>query len=288
MNSTVQPGALPSSSGASRLVSGYGLLQIALRLVAYAAALFVILGPLTSLLLWSLAEKWFWPHPLPNQWGLLYWRKVFEGKMLQSLILSFETALLVTLLCLLVSVPLSYIIARCRIPGRTLLLLLFLLPQAFPQLPVFTNTMVLMYKWDLVGTLTGVILIHLVGAVVFSVWTMVSVFQSISPALEEASVMLGASRLYTFFHIALPLSLPGMIASSLLVFLYSLDEFTGSLLIGAPFMVTMPIFMYNAANGYEMQVASVTAILLMLPGIVLLLLLQRFMKSEYLSAFGRV
>lgn len=63
---------------------------------------------------------------------------------------------------------------------------------------------------------------------------------------------------------------PGIIAGSLLVFLYSLDEFTGSLLIGAPFHITMPVFMYNAANGYEMQVASVTSVLLMVPGIVLL------------------
>jgi putative spermidine/putrescine transport system permease protein len=174
------------------------------------------------------------------------------------------------------------------VPGRSLLLLLFLLPQAFPQLPVFTNAMVLMYRWDLVGTLTGVVLIHLGGAIVFSVWTMVSVFQSIHPALEEAAVGLGASRLRTFFTIALPLALPGIVASSLLVFLYSLDEFTGSLLIGAPFKITMPVFMYNSAMGYEMQVASVTAILLMIPGIVLLLLLQKFMKSEYLAAFGRV
>ncbi|TXK76787.1 ABC transporter permease [Paenibacillus sp. N3.4] len=262
--------------------------RITLRLVAYTATLFFVFGPLASLLLWSLAEKWFWPHPFPSQWGPRYWLKVFEGKMMHSLTLSFEVAIMVTLLCIVVTVPLSYMIARYRIPGRSLLLLLFLLPQAFPQLPVFTNAMVLMYKWDLVGTLTGVVLIHLVGAVVFSVWTMVSVFQSISPALEEAAVMLGASRVQTFFHIALPLALPGMIASSLLVFLYSLDEFTGSLLMGAPFKITMPVFMYNAAMGYEMQVASVTAILLMIPGMLLLLLLQKFMKSEYLSAFGRV
>lgn len=271
-------------SSASRYAWG----RATLRLIAYAVTLFFIFGPLTSLLLWSFAEKWFWPHALPNQWGLRYWGKVFEGKMMQSLSLSFGIAFAVTLLCIILTVPLAYMIARYRIPGRSVLLLLFLLPQAFPQLPVFTNTMVLMYKWDLVGTLTGVVLIHLVGAVVFSIWTMVSVFQSISPALEEAATMLGASRAQTFFHIALPLSLPGMIASGLLVFLYSLDEFTGSLLIGAPFKITMPVFMYNAAMGYEMQVASVTAILLMLPGILLLLLLQKFMKSEYLSAFGRL
>lgn len=262
--------------------------RMTLRLVGYTGALFLILGPIASLLIWSFAEKWYWPHPFPSEWGTSYWEKVFEGKMLDALTASFGIAFVVTVLCLVISVPLSYFLSRYRFPGRPFLLLFFLLPQAFPQLPVFTNTMVLMYRLDLVGTWTGIILIHLVGAVVFCVWTMVAVFQSIPASLEEASMNLGASRTRTFFSITLPLSLPGMIAASLLVFLYSLDEFTGSLLIGAPYITTMPVFMYNAAMGYEMQIASVTAILLMIPGIVLLLLLQRFMRSEYLSAFGRV
>ncbi|MEB3100850.1 ABC transporter permease [Ferviditalea candida] len=262
--------------------------RMILRLILYILSLFIIFGPISSLLLWSFAEKWYWPNILPTDWGLLYWQKVMDGKMLQSLNYSFVIAIIVTLSSILLTVPIAYMLARFKIPAKSLLLLIFLLPQAFPQLPVFTNAMVLMYRWDLVGTLTGVVLTHLVGALVFSVWTLVSVFQSIAPAYEEAAVMLGASRLRSFFTIALPLAFPGIAAASLLVFLYSLDEFTGSLLIGAPFITTMPIYMYNAAMGYEMQVASVTALLLMIPGILLLVLLDRFMKSEYLSAFGRV
>ncbi|OXM82581.1 ABC transporter permease [Paenibacillus rigui] len=257
------------------------------RLLIYAVSIFFIFGPLSSLVLWSVAEKWFWPSPFPSDWGFKYWHLVFEGKMLTSLGLSFVIAITVTLICLVITVPLSYLIARNRLPLKHFILLLFLLPQAFPQLPVFTNAMVLLYRFDLVGTLPGLILIHLVGAIVFSVWTLVSVFQSVAESMEEASYMLGGGKLYTFFHVVLPMATPGIIAGSLLVFLYSLDEFTGSLLIGAPFHITMPVFMYNAANGYEMQVASVTSVLLMIPGILLLVFLQRFMRSEYLAAFGR-
>ncbi|CAM4404812.1 ABC transporter permease [Paenibacillus tarimensis] len=270
------------------VITGARWRRLLLRMILMAGALFLIMGPLLSLLIWSFAEKWYWPSPWPLEWGTSYWSKVFEGKMMDALISSFLIAIAVTVICLIISIPLSYMLARYRIPGRTILLLLFLLPQAFPQLPVFSNAMVLMYRWDLVGTWTGVILIHLVGSVVFCIWTMVSVFQSIPESMEEASTMLGASKLRSFFTITLPLAVPGVIASSLLVFLYSLDEFTGSLLIGAPFKTTLPVFMYNAAMGYEMQIASVTAILLMLPGIILLLMMQKFMKSEYLSAFGRV
>jgi len=46
--------------------------------------------------------------------------------------------------------------------------------------------------------------------------------------------------------------------------------------------------MYNASQGYELPVASITALLLMLPGIILLLVLERYLKAEYLSSFGRI
>ena len=92
----------------------------------------------------------------------------------------------------------------------------------------------------------------------------------------------------TFLTVSLPLAVPGIVASALLVFLYSLDEFTGTLLVGAPFVTTLPVYMYTASLGYELQIASVTAIVLMAPGAVLLLLLERFLKSEYLVFFGQV
>jgi putative spermidine/putrescine transport system permease protein len=263
------------------------MMKWTLKTVGYVLAIFIIFGPLSSLVLWSFAQKWFWPNLFPSEYGVFYWKKVLGGDMMHSLVLSFEIGIIVTILTLILTVPLSYYLARFNIPVKAIILTIFLLPQAFPQLPVFTNTMVMFYKWDLVGTIPGVVLIHLVGALVYSVWTLVSVFKSIPVSLEEAAINMGSSQFRVFLTITLPLAVPGIVAASLLVFLYSLDEFTGSLLIGSPFITTMPIYMYNSAMGYEMQVSSITALLLMLPGIILLFLMERYMKSEYLSAFGR-
>jgi energy-coupling factor transporter ATP-binding protein EcfA2 len=69
---------------------------------------------------------------------------------------------------------------------------------------------------------------------------------------------------------------------------YSLDEFTGTLLVGAPFVTTLPVDMYTANVGYELQIASVTALVLMLAGAVLLVLLERFLRAEYLAFFGQL
>ncbi|HZE36341.1 MAG TPA: ABC transporter permease subunit, partial [Candidatus Eisenbacteria bacterium] len=122
----------------------------------------------------------------------------------------------------------------------------------------------------------------------FAVWTMTAVFRSIDASLEEAAYNLGASTTRAFLTVSLPLAVPGLVASALLVFLYSLDEFAGTLLVGAPFVTTLPVYMYTASQGYEMQIASVTALVLMVPGAALLLLLERFLRAEYLTFFGQI
>jgi putative spermidine/putrescine transport system permease protein len=264
------------------------MLRATLRMAGAVAAGIVIFGPLSSLLIWSVAERWYWPHLFPQQIGLFYWAKVLQGDMLRALQDGFLIAALVTILTLLLTVPLAYVLARLPIPFKPVILMVFLLPQAFPQLPVFVNSTTLLYRVNLGGKFWGVVLIHIVGALVFAVWTMTAVFKSVPETLEEAAINLGASRLKAFTSVALPLATPGIIASTLLVFLYSLDEFTGTLLVGSPFVLTLPVYMYRTSVGYELQVASISALLLMVPGIVLLVLLERYMKSEYLSMFGRI
>ena len=263
-------------------------LQLGGRLIVLTLFLFVIVGPLSSLMIWSLAERWNWPSSLPQIIGLKYWLRMLTGDFVIPLQRGVFIAAVVTVLALLLAVPLGYALARLRFPGRVLVLLAFLLPQAFPQLPVFASATREFYRFGLAGTFPGVILIHLVGALVFAVWTMTAVFRSIPEPLEEAAMNLGASLTRSFATVSLPLALPGIMASALLVFLYSLDEFTGTLLVGSPFITTLPVYMYTASIGYELQVASVTALALMVPGAILLLLLERFLKAEYLAFLGQL
>ena len=258
------------------------------RLVALVLAALVIVGPLLSLLVWSLAERWTYPAAWPQRLGLRYWSRMLTGDFLDPLKMSLLIATIVTVAALACAVPLGYALARLSFPGRTLVLLAFLLPQAFPQLPVFAAATREFYRWGLAGTVTGVVLVHLVGGLVFAVWTMTAVFRSMEVSLEEAAYNLGASTTKAFLTVSLPLAVPGLVASALLVFLSSLDEFTGTLLVGAPFVTTLPVYMYTASQGYELQIASVTALVLMVPGAVLLLLLERVLRAEYLTFFGQL
>ena len=259
------------------------------RAALLALLAFLIFGPLLNLALWAFAEKWYFPSKLPLEYGLTFWRRVFapRGNALASLGTSIWIALLTVALSLAVAVPAGYALARLRLPWRGLILLAFLLPQAVPNLPVYVNIARVFYEIGLAGTITGVVLVHASHGLVLAVWIASAAFAAVDDSLEEAARNLGASAWTCFRTVTLPLAAPGLMASAIFVFLESLDEFTGTYFVGVPDITTLPLLMFNASMGGNYQIASITALLLLVPSIGFMLVVERFLKSDVLAMVGR-
>lgn len=270
------------------------LLSKAMEAVLVALLCFVIFGPMTGLVLWSVAIRWYWPHFLPQVVGLDYWKQAlgFEKSLAigaVSITDSFNTSLFIALIVvavvMVIATPVGYVLAKYNVPFKGAVLLLFLMPQAFPQQPVFVNLLLTFTKWRLAGTVPGVMLVHLMVSLVFAVWISSAAFKSIPPELEEAARSVGASGMRTFLRITLPLAAPGLLASAVFVFLTSLDEFTGTFFIGLPWVTTLPMLLYSS-SGYNVQFASVIAIVLLIPSILFMVIIERFLKAEYIGGMG--
>ncbi|MBI3002588.1 MAG: hypothetical protein HYY54_03000, partial [candidate division NC10 bacterium] len=103
------------------------LRRAALRMAGTVLVAFIIIAPLSSLIIWSFTHKWFWPHPFPQEMGLFYWTKVLEGDLFRALHSGFLIAIVVTALTLLLTGPLAYLLARYPIPLKAAILMIFLL-----------------------------------------------------------------------------------------------------------------------------------------------------------------
>jgi putative spermidine/putrescine transport system permease protein len=268
----------------TRALPGTVLKALLLALLALA-----IIGPLANLVLWSFAERWYFPFKLPVSWGLRYWEVVFRpsGVAMQSLATSISIALLTVVAALAVSIPAGYALARLRLPFRTLIMIAFLLPQAFPGVAIYINVARIFYGLGLTGTIAGVVIVHAAHALVYSVWITSAAFAAVDRDLELAARNLGASPARTFVTVTLPLAAPGIIASAIFVFLESLDEFTGTFFVGVPQVSTLPLLLYSASMGGNYQIASITALILLVPSIVFMLFVERFLKADVLSKIGR-
>jgi putative spermidine/putrescine transport system permease protein len=268
---------------ALRRTLGWLPLAVVLGLLAFA-----IFGPLLNMLLWAVAEKWYFPHKLPLEYGFSFWQRVFRprGNAMESLTTSIAIALLTVAVCLAVSIPAGYALARRALPLRALILLAFLLPQAFPSLAVYINVARIFYGLGLNGTVAGVVLVHAMHGLVFAVWISTAAFAAVDRELEEAARNIGASPLRAFLTVTLPLAAPGIIASAIFVFLESLDEFTGTYFVGVPDVTTLPLLLFRASMEGNYQIASITALILLVPSVGFMLLIERFLKADVLAKVG--
>lgn len=264
------------------------LLRTSLAGVVLAAFAFALIGPLANLALWSVAERWYTPYKLPVTYGTRYWGQVFRptGDAMASLGTSVWIALLTVAVALALSVPAGYALARLRLPMRALFMIVFLLPQAFPSVAIYINVARIFYRLGINGTVLGVVLVHAAHGLVYSVWIAAAAFAAVDRDLELAARNIGASPLRTFFTVTLPLAAPGVIASGIFVFLESLDEFTGTFFVGVPQVTTLPLLLYNAAMGGNYQVASITALILLVPSVLFMLFIERFLRADVLAKVG--
>jgi putative spermidine/putrescine transport system permease protein len=264
------------------------LLRASLAGVVLAAFAFALIGPLANLALWSVAERWYTPYKLPVTYGTRYWEQVFRptGDAMASLGTSVWIAVLTVVVAIALSVPAGYALARLKLPMRALFMIVFLLPQAFPSVAIYINVARIFYGLGINGTVLGVVLVHAAHGLVYSVWIAAAAFAAVDKDLELAARNIGASPLRTFFTVTLPLAAPGVIASGIFVFLESLDEFTGTFFVGVPQVTTLPLLLYNAAMGGNYQVASITALILLVPSVLFMLFIERFLRADVLAKVG--
>lgn len=121
--------------------------------------------------------------------------------MIQSFIVAIATTIISMVFC----IPAAYSIARFKYRGRKIFMLSFLLTNAFPKLGIYTSIAVLFYKYGLMGTYPGVIIIHMINSMMFMVWLPSNAFRNVHRQQEEAARDVGAGPIRTFFKVTFPM-----------------------------------------------------------------------------------
>jgi putative spermidine/putrescine transport system permease protein len=143
------------------------------------------------------------------------------------------------------------------------------------------------FSLGLNGTVLGVVLVHAAHGLVYAVWIAAAAFAAVEEDAVLAARNMGAGALTAFRTVTLPLAAPGIAASAIFVFLESLDEFTASFFVGAPDVRTLPLLLYSAAAGGNMRIAAITALILLVPSIIFMAVVQRFLRADVLAGVGK-
>src|SRR5262249_37449535 len=129
------------AAGDARAMSRRRIDRDSLVGVLILGALVVLVAmPLLVILVWAFADQWRPPAPVPTQWGLHYWGVLLARADVKSALpLSIALSATVTALSAAICLPAAYAFARLEFPGRRLILLSFIVVNAFPRFPLYVS-----------------------------------------------------------------------------------------------------------------------------------------------------
>jgi putative spermidine/putrescine transport system permease protein len=233
----------------------------------------------------SFARRWlgtWFPEGYTAQWYAAAWKEFQLGEVLW---VTAEVVLIVVFLSIAIGVPAAYALARKSFRGKQLVMLLFLLPLIIPPITYGIPLATVMYKVNLAGTLPGVILANLVPALPFVILVMTPFIEQIDQTLESAARVFGANTFRIFWHILIPLLLPGILAASLLVLVRTIAMFELTFLVAGPDSQTLVVALYYAVFAAGVRAPqSVDAMAIIYMGLTLiwLLIALRFVNPTQL------
>jgi N,N'-diacetylchitobiose transport system permease protein len=169
----------------------------------------------------SFAPTWFSTDPTLQHFRDAIGRPYFWDVVKNSLIVVGAVVVLSMVVAFLAAVAL----AKYRFTGNKLFVVLVIGILMLPQVGLVIPLYVVLAKYGLTNELAGVVLTHLVFLLPFAIWTLRGFMMGIPKELEEAAMVDGSSRLGAFVRILLPLVAPGLVATSVFVFITSWNEY---------------------------------------------------------------
>jgi N,N'-diacetylchitobiose transport system permease protein len=188
--------------------------------------------------IYGLTPTWLPLEPTLQHFRDAMARPFFWDTVRNSLIVVTVTVVLSLALAFFAAIAL----AKFRFTGRKLFIVLVIGIQMLPQIGLIIPLYVVLAKYQQVNALSGVIITYMTFVLPFAVWTLRGFLLGIPEELEEAAMVDGSSRLGAFVRILLPLVAPGLVATSIFVFITAWNEF---------------IFAYVLLNDQSKQTATV-------------------------------
>jgi len=217
-------------------------------------------------------------HPTVRHWQQVLTSGNLFKPFWKSLVVATSTMLLAVFLV----APASYVISRASRHLKELYVMVLFFTKMFPVVGIALPISVVFLKWGLLDTNIGLILAHLIGQIPFMAWILVSTFSSIPRDLEEAASLDGCSKMRTLWSVVLPVAAQGIAVSGLYVWLNSWNEFTYALYLSLT-TKTLPLQVYYyVQRGGTFQMAAYATILT-IPVILVTFVMQKYLRSDYLS-----
>jgi multiple sugar transport system permease protein len=258
----------------------YSLIAVVVALIflfpLYWAASTSLRNPIDTFTVAGLGIPWIDFEPTLDNWI----QQLATAESRRALANSTIIAVGAAVLALLLGTPAAYALARFRfrrIPNRDLTIW-FLSQRVLPPVATVIPFYLVMRALGLLDTHIALILINATFILPFVVVIVRQTFLDLPLELEEAALVDGAGHFGSFWRIALPLAMPSIAATGLIIFAFAWNEFLFAIAISSRQAITIPVHMAGGVDsrGVQFWFMAVRAMIAMIPPVIIALLAQRF------------
>jgi molybdate transport system permease protein len=218
-----------------------------------------------------------------------------DPMVVDALRLSLSTSAFTTVTVVLLGTPLAYINAKFRYPGKEIADSLIDLPVIMPPAVAGIALLMAFGRMGILGhylnglgisiafTTLAVIVAQIFVSSPFYIRQARTSFEDVDISMENAARTLGASRIYTFFHVILPIAFNGLVSGAIMAFARSLGEFGATIMFAGNFQrrtQTMPLAIYTAMQG-DLDVALCLALILVIISFLVIVIVKTLTRRMY-------
>jgi len=252
-------------------------------LLAVCAAWLAI--PFVMAVLWSLvdpSETWTPDRLIPPAMSTYRWDHMWEHSLLRPALLnSYTLAPAAAVVTLLLAMPTAYALGRHDFPGKETAKLVALLPLVVPGFVTAIFFSAILFQMGVAQyRFWAILFAHAILFLPFAIRILTVSFEQVRQDHIDAARDLGATPLARFRVAYWPALKPGIMATLLIVFIQSIEEFAIAYIVGSPDFTTVPTLLYSQlGQDFNRSNAAVLALILAVPNVILMLMLERFLRS---------
>ncbi len=238
-----------------------------IRLVNFISAILcvVLIAPILIVVVMSFGASSYMIFP-PDSLSTRWYEEFFSSpEWMSSLASSFLIALLASVIATTLGFLGAYSLVRGKYGNKKLIISFCLLPLIVPTIITAVALYFTSVPLELVGSKIWIAVCHAALAIPVVLLILLSSLQGIDVSVERAAEGMGASKLYTFTRIVIPMAAPGIMSAAFFSFLTSFDELIVSLFLAGLESETLPVRIWNSLiMNMEPVIASISTVLILI------------------------